>query len=114
MPEPVLVAIAAALAGKVATSLYELVKQKFSGNPEAELALESAEGTAPDSPEVVVLAEELAGAERADPAFGTDLRAEWARSVEQHADHGGVTNSVTGNVTGKVVQARDIQGGVSF
>ena len=51
MPEPILVSIAAALATKSATSLYDLVKRKFTGRKEAVAALEAADGTAPDSPE---------------------------------------------------------------
>jgi hypothetical protein len=35
-------------------------------------------------------------------------------TVAQQADRGGVVNQVSGNVSGKVVQARDIEGGVSF
>ncbi len=42
---------------------------------------------------------------------GEELRRTW-----QHvsASRGGVVNQVTGNVSGKVVQARDIKGGISF
>jgi hypothetical protein len=114
MPEPVLVSIAAALAGKAASSLLEFVRQKFSDDDEADQALDAADGAAPDSPEVLTLAERLAQAERDDPDFGTALREEWNRAVVQQADHGGVTNQIHGEVTGKVVQARDIGGGVSF
>lgn len=42
MPEPILVSIAAALAAKTATSLYELVTGKFVGREDAEAALEAA------------------------------------------------------------------------
>jgi hypothetical protein len=115
MPEPVLISIAAALAGKAATSVYELVKKKFQTRSEAVAALEAAQGAAPDSPEVHALATELAHAEADDPRFAADLRSMWAAaSIQQHADHGGVVNQVSGNVSGKVLQARDIQGGVSF
>jgi hypothetical protein len=30
------------------------------------------------------------------------------------ADLGGVVNQITGNVSGKVVQARDVEGGIGF
>ncbi|SDC52574.1 hypothetical protein [Actinokineospora iranica] len=115
MPEPVLVSIAAALAAKSITGVYELVKTKFAKRAEAAAALEAAEGAAPDSAEVAALADELARAEKADPAFHTELRSEWAKvAVHQQAEHGGVVNQITGNVSGKVLQARDIQGGVTF
>lgn len=111
MPEPILVSIAAALAAKSATSLYELVKRKFTGRKEATAALEAAENATPDSPQVATLAAHLAAAESEDPAFGVELRHTWQ---QVNADHGGVVNQITGNVSGKVVQARDIEGGVSF
>lgn len=111
MPEPILVSIAAALAAKSATTLYELVKRRFAGRQEAEAALEAASGTSPDSPEVAALATHLAAAETEDPAFGVELRHTWQ---QVSASRGGVVNQITGNVSGKVVQARDIEGGVSF
>lgn len=114
MPEPILVSIAAALAGKAATSLYDLVKRRFAGRAGTQEVLTAAEGADADSAEVAALAEQLAAAERDDPAFGAALRAEWATQVSQHATHGGVANQISGNVGGKVVQARDIEGGVTF
>lgn len=115
MPEPVLVSIAAAVAGKAATSLYELVSSKLRQRPDADATLEAARGAAPDSPEVHALAEELDRAERADPAFHTELRSLWQNvSLQQQANDGGVVNQITGQVSGKVVQARDIDGGISF
>lgn len=111
MPEPILVSIAAALAAKSATSLYELVKRKFAGRKEAEAALTAAVGAPPESAEVAALATQLAAAENEDPEFGAELRNTWQ---QVGATEGGVVNQITGNVSGKVVQARDIEGGVSF
>jgi hypothetical protein len=112
MPEPVLVAIAAALAGKAATSLYDLVKRKFAGRSEAEQALADADGAPADSPHITALAEELAKAGEEDPDFADALRSTW-HAVSQRADRGGVANQISG-VADKAVQARDIQGGVQF
>lgn len=115
MPDPILVSIAAALAGKGATGLYDLVKKKFAGSPQAARALDDAAGSSPDSPEVHALSEELARAESSDPRFAADLRAIWGQVVtRQRADKGGVVNGITGTVGGNVLQARDIEGGVSF
>lgn len=114
MPDPILVSIAAALAAKSATSLYELVKRTFTGrkeDPEALPALDAAAGAAPDSPEVATLSTHLAAAEAADPQFAAELRNTWQ---QVSAERGGVVNQVTGNVSGKVVQARDVEGGISF
>jgi hypothetical protein len=115
MPEPVWVAIAAALAGKTVGGLYDLVRKKFADRPKATEALAAAYGTAQESPEVHALSEELAKAAHADAEFATELRTAWdAWSIEQHADRGAVVNQMSGKVSGKAVQARDITGGISF
>lgn len=111
VPEPILVSIAAALAARSATSLYDLVKRRFAGKREATAALEAAEGAGEDSPEVATLAAHLADAEAEEPAFGVELRQTWQRV---DPDHGAVVNQIHGNVTGKVVQARDIDGNITF
>jgi hypothetical protein len=111
VPEPILVSIAAALAARSATSLYELVKGRFAGRTEAAAELDAAAGTQPDSPEVAALATRLAAEETADPAFGVELRQAWQQTT---VSGDGVVNQITGNVSGKVVQARDIEGGISF
>lgn len=111
VPDPIFVSIATALATKSATSLYDLVKRKFTGRKEAAAALEVAEGAAPDSPEVAALAAQLRTAEAEDPAFGAELRHTWQRI---DVDRGGTSNQITGNVSGKVVQARDVEGGIKF
>lgn len=111
MTDPVLVSIAAALAGKSVASLYELVKRRFAHRGDAAAALERASGAAPDSSEVAALAAHLAAEEAENPAFGVEVRHTWQQVA---ADRGGVVNQITGNVSGKVVQARDIEGGVRF
>lgn len=103
--------IAATLAAKSVTSLYDLVKRKFAGSETATAALEAAEHADPGSPEVARLATQLAAAETEDPMFGRELRNVWE---QVSADRGAVVNQISGNVSGKVVQARDIEGGVSF
>jgi hypothetical protein len=114
VPEPILISIAAALAGKAATGLFELVKRKFSGDPRAMAELEAAV-EAPARPEAIeAVAERLAVAEQQDPDFRSALRDEWERvRVDQHAEHGGVANQISGDV-GKAVQARDIHGDIRF
>ncbi|OLZ42828.1 hypothetical protein BS329_41455 [Amycolatopsis coloradensis] len=115
MPEPVLVSIAAAVAGRTVAGLYQLIKAKFADDPDASAVLEAAEGAAADSQEVGELAAALEEKQSVDPAFGERLHEEWDRvTVEQSAGSGGVANQVSGQVGGNVVQARDIHGGISF
>ncbi|HEX6342653.1 hypothetical protein [Umezawaea sp.] len=118
MPEPVLLSIAAAVATRAVKGLYELVRAKFADDPDASELLDAAEraaaeGDATDSPEVAELGEALERAERQDPEFGERLRGHWGHSatVEQR---GRVTNQLTGDVHGKLLQAGDIQGNVHF
>lgn len=116
MAEPVLISIAAALAGRAVVGLYQFVKDRFADDPDATAALEAAENlteAAEDSEEVQELGRQLERVENSDPEFGKRLRAEWA-AVQLHAETGGVTNQVTGTVHGKVVQARDIHGDLNF
>jgi hypothetical protein len=111
VPDPILVSIAAALAAKSAGSLFDLVKQRFTGRKEAEAALDTADGAPSGSAAVAQLATHLAAEESKDPAFGAELRQTWG---QVNASRGGVVNQVTGNVSGKVVQARDIDGDINF
>ncbi|MEU8633227.1 hypothetical protein AB0C38_13725 [Amycolatopsis sp. NPDC048633] len=115
MPEPILVSIAAALAAKGATSLYDLVKRKFAKDPEATAALEAASAAPADDPQpITALAERLHQAEKDDQAFANALRTEWRTLSESRITQGGVHNQVSGTVTGKVVQAGDVHGNISF
>jgi hypothetical protein len=110
MPEPIFIAISAALASKAVQTFYGFVQARISGRKQAVAALEAAQGAPADSPEVHLLAAELERID--DPKFQTELRERW-NSV-QHAETGGVINEVSGTVHGKVVQSRDIHGNVSF
>lgn len=114
MPEPILVSIAAALAAKGATGLYDLVKRKFATNPTAIAALEAASSAPEDDRPVTALAERLYEAEAEDGEFSEALRAEWDKLPESRVSHGDVHNSVTGTVTGKVVQLRDVHGNINL
>ncbi|QFZ17101.1 hypothetical protein [Saccharothrix syringae] len=109
MPEPVLLSIAASLATRAVGGLYELVRRQFADDPVATAALTAAEGAPADSPQVRALGEALERATAADPGFAGRLREH--DSVTQT---GRVTNSISGTVHGHVLQAGDIQGGVTF
>lgn len=131
MPDPILLAIAGALAGKAATALatggrtalgrlYRLVADKLSGK-EQDVKLLEAVAHRTDAPapgqkaEVGQLATALAQAEQGDPEFASRLRELWTEArTELTADRGGVINEVSGDVSGTVVQARDIHGGINI
>ena len=118
MVEPILMSIATTLATKAAGSLTDLVRSAFGRHPKAAEALDAAENAEHKdaaSPEVTALASELGAIADADPEFARKLHAEWARvETTQRADRGGVNNLITGNVSGKVLQARDIQGNINL
>lgn len=114
MPEPMLIAIATTLATKAAGSLFDLVKAKLAKRGGKDVAaLDAAIDAGPESAEVTELAEVLEAAQQEDPAFAEQLREEW-RELSIQAGSGNVTQTISGNVSGKVVQARDIQGGITF
>ncbi|MEH0972810.1 hypothetical protein V6U77_16960 [Micromonospora sp. CPCC 205546] len=50
-----------------------------------------------------------------DPAFGAEFRARFAQvEATVAANQGNVTNTVSEDVSGSVVQARDVHGDISF
>lgn len=118
MPDPVMIAIASAVAGKTTEALTagaknalgklaELIRRRFAGDNAAREALEGAQ--------VDSLAAHLERLAAQDPEFARELRALWDQAGTQlHADHGGVINEVSGDVGGNVVQARDVTGGITF
>lgn len=124
--DPVLTTVATALAGKAATALAEggrsalaaltrLVRGRLSGSAAGREALAEADAHPEDEARVHALARALEQACAADPEFHRRLRELCDQAgTELHADHGGVVNQITGSVGGNVVQARDIQGGISF
>lgn len=102
--------------GKAAfAALARLIKRRFQGREAAQTALAEAEADPADDARVQSLRAELARAAAEDPAFEHELRRLW-RDLVPHltAGTGGVVNNVSGSVGGNVVQARDVQGGISF
>ncbi|HEV7974643.1 hypothetical protein [Amycolatopsis sp.] len=115
MPEPILISISAALAAKTIVGLVDLVRRKFAKDPAATAALEAAQAAPEDPKAVQALAEHLDTTEKSDENFATALRSEWEKaSVSQQAKSGKVVNQISGDVSGKVVQAGDIHGDISF
>src|SRR2546421_2614774 len=127
MIDPVTTAIAVAVvtkavdglsdAGKAAfAALGRLVRRKLADGEESHAALVRAEAHPADQAGRNGLAEMIGGAAQHDPVFAEELRRLWQRVQEERISvtNAPVFNSVSGDVQGGVVQARDIQGGVSF
>ncbi|MEO3777281.1 hypothetical protein ABGB16_10605 [Micromonospora sp. B11E3] len=96
------------------SSLIEFLRNRFRHEPAAREAVEGAlRQPSPDATRRLV--EVLEGEALRDPAFGAELRARWTQAeATVTAGTGGVANSVSGDVHGSVVQARDVHGGISF
>lgn len=112
MTDPIWMSVATTLATKAAGTLFDLVKQRFGKHPERTRALAAASGAAPDSAAVGTLAEALAATEREEPGFGEELRVALTK-VDVHTEIDR-RNVVTGTVTGNVVQAGEVHGGIHF
>ncbi|MFI7541748.1 hypothetical protein [Actinoplanes sp. NPDC049599] len=96
------------------TSVYQLIRQRFrSGSDEAE-ALEAAVQHPGDQEHIDSLSAALARVMADDPAFAERLSTLWRETTRQPAaDRGSVVNNFDGEAE-KVVQARDISGGITF
>jgi hypothetical protein len=126
MTEPLTTSIATALVAGMAAAandnvralingLVSLVRERFRRTPSDQETLDSAVRAPSDPTTVRRLAEALDRRMRADPAFAQQLRARWAEIVAAEAAlRDQVANTVKGPVRGNVVQARDVQGGITF
>ena len=112
MTDPIWMSVAATLATKAAGTLFDLVKQRFGQHPERAKALAEVSGAAPDPAAVGTLAEALAATEREEPGFGEELRVALTK-VDVHSKTD-MRNVVSGTVTGTVVQAGEVHGGIHF
>jgi hypothetical protein len=82
------------------------------GSGEAEVARLSV--AADDEEAAAALAEILAARAAANPEFGRELAAWWSGARQLVVTGGDVHNSVTGTVSGPVIQGRDFSGPISF
>jgi hypothetical protein len=118
MPDPVMLAVATALAVRTAeaavtggsvglASLIRLVRRRFSASPDALKTLEDAQG-APNDPESVrALAGSLARFAAQDRDFDADLRALWTQVNNTNHGAGSVVNLNSGTISGSLLQGRD-------
>lgn len=126
MPDPITLAAVTALVTWASTemaesgrsavsSLVTLVRERFRRGSAERDAIDAALATPEDEPKIAHLADVLYRESLTDQTFAEEFRArwEWARRAVVEAE-GAVTNSVSGEVRGPVVQARDIHGGIHF
>lgn len=121
MVDDVTIAIAAAVAGKVAESvtrggiegvkaLRRLLRDRFNDRPKAREALDAARDDDGEDTELVrTLAEHIDAVRDQDPEIERlveKLRPEFT------SGQGDVHNTITGDVSGTAIQARDIEGGL--
>lgn len=126
MADPVMIAIAATLAGKATQGLLtgarsawgvllNLIKDHAGDDPIVDAALTAAQNHPEDQSRIDLLGEVLERHAQRDPAFDDQLRSLWEQAQpELHAEHGGTINDISGTVSGHVVQARDVHGGITF
>ncbi|MFJ8578414.1 hypothetical protein [Micromonospora sp. NPDC093277] len=95
-------------------SLVRLVRRKAKDHRglQTSLAIEPTSTTGDDR--AVALRRALVDAVARDPHFDQELRRRWDIYHQATLRADAVTNKVSGRVTGPVVQARDISGGVNL
>jgi hypothetical protein len=125
MPDEWVMAVATALAAKgteaviaggksAVGALYRMVRDRFGGDARNAAVLRAAVEHPDDQDRQGELAQVLAHAMDSDPGFAQQVRVYWREaSVEIAAGDGGVVNQFSGSAD-KVVQARDISGGITF
>ena len=125
MSDPFLDSLASALAGQVATALgaagakalkqvRAVVRRKSEDDAETGAALEAAEQPSAGQPEVEALARRLAEAGERDPGFADQLRTEGAELHQVVSASGGGVANVNNGSAEKLIQAQEIQGGITF
>jgi hypothetical protein len=120
--EPVILAIAGAVAGKTTEGLVEGAKtlvvrlrkrlrERFADSDEHREALDAARDNPEDEAAVAALARRLDEVGMRDPELAPLLRelGEYLRP-----EQAGVNNTVIGNVSGHVTQARDVHGDINI
>lgn len=121
-----MIAVAAAVAGKLTESvaagakaalstLVRAVRNRLAADDQARRALAEADAAPADGDRVAALAGHLERLAAEDAGFAEQLRGLWSQTdARLQAHRGGTVNEVSGTVSGHVVQARDIDGGVKF
>jgi flavin-binding protein dodecin len=99
------------------SALLKLSQSHAEDCPALASALTAAQQHPDDQTRISNLEQALERQAKRDPAFAEQLRSLWEQAdTELHIDieHGGTVNQISGTVNGQVIQARDIQGGITF
>ncbi|MBO4163309.1 hypothetical protein [Micromonospora antibiotica] len=123
MDDPILTAVAVALstravegltdaAREALASVMRLVRRKAAEHRALRAALTAEPTSGGSDDRAVGLHRALVDAADRDPDFDQELRRRWETFHQTTVRADAVTNTVSGQVTGPVVQARDISGGV--
>lgn len=91
------------------TTLVRTVRQRFSGHPEGESALEAAKADPESAPKTKDLATILQTVMDQDPAFAADIQALWSQVQGDDT----VVNNFHGQAK-TVIQMRDVHGGLTI
>ena len=96
------------------TSLIGVIRQRFTRDPAEAEVLEAAISRPGDDQRIAALSGLLATAMAQDPEFAAQVFSHWQAAVRNEASGSdAVVNSFNGNAT-KVVQMRDVHGGLSL
>lgn len=97
---------------KALASLVALVRKRFRTRAEARDVLEGVLAKPAEPSRAAALAELLQQETERDPDFARQVRLLWETARHEADTQAALANSVHGNVTGTVVQARDVHGGI--
>lgn len=124
MPDPFMLAIAAELAAKFLVEggvglwqrVVEVVRGKADQDERLEVTLAEAVARPDSQPAIVALAKALERAGRADLQFENVIRSLGGRALTQGAGAAGhsVNQVMSSSVSGDVIQAGDVYGGISM
>lgn len=95
------------------TKLANLIRERFRKKPSDQDTLEAATRNPDDRDAVGRLAALLEQRMREDPHLAQHLQALWC-DIAAAGGHDHVTNTVSGQVHGSVIQVRDVYGGITI
>jgi hypothetical protein len=98
----------------VLTSLYRLIRDRFSHTAPDAKALEAAVQHPDEGSYIDELSRVLARAMSEDPVFARQVLAQWREVADQTSADGDSTVNTFNGEARNVVQARDVHGGISF